>query len=94
MVGFGEACGLSRKYIKSLKGVIPGVKFAIDAYINFARTAPWQESVCSSLTELFAPKIHKKRLDNWPEYYPWIDKKGYQYFRKRLSEARRDVDTV
>jgi pyrroloquinoline-quinone synthase len=88
----GEACGLSRKYIKSLKGVIPGVKFAIDAYINFARTSPWQESVCSSLTELFAPKIHKKRLDNWPEYYPWIDKKGYQYFRKRLSEARRDVE--
>ncbi len=24
--------------------------------------------------------------------YPWIDERGYRYFRKRLSEARRDVE--
>jgi len=47
--------------------------------------------VTSSLTELFAPEIHQKRLDTWPEHYPWIDKEGYFYFRKRLAEARRDV---
>jgi pyrroloquinoline-quinone synthase len=64
----------------------------VDAYVNFARTAPWQEAVCSSLTELFAPSIHQKRLDSWPEHYPWIDGSGYQYFRNRLSEARRDVE--
>ena len=45
----------------------------------------------SSLTELFAPKIHQKRLDKWPEHYPWINATGYSYFRKRLTEARRDV---
>ena len=56
----GEACGLSRKYIKSLKGVIPGVKFAIDAYINFARTSPWQESVCSSLMSYLLQKFIRK----------------------------------
>jgi hypothetical protein len=67
------------------------VRFAVDAYINFARTRPWQEAVTSSLTELFAPEIHQKRLDTWPEHYPWIDKEGYFYFRKRLTEARRDV---
>ena len=71
---------------------ISGVRFAVDAYVNFARTAPWQEAVCSSLTELFAPTIHQKRLDTWPDHYPWIDAKGYAYFRKRLSEARRDVE--
>ena len=48
--------------------------------------------MCSSLTELFAPEIHQKRLDNWPRDYPWIDPEGYAYFRKRLSEARRDVE--
>jgi pyrroloquinoline-quinone synthase len=72
--------------------VEPGVRFAVDAYVNFARKAPWQEAVCSSLTELFAPTIHQKRLDSWPEHYPWIDARGYSYFRKRLSEARRDVE--
>ena len=70
----------------------PGVKFAVDAYVNFARRAPWEEAVCSSLTELFAPTIHQKRLDSWPEHYPWIEENGYKYFRKRLSEARRDVE--
>jgi pyrroloquinoline-quinone synthase len=68
------------------------VRFAVDAYVNFARRAPWQEAVCSSLTELFAPQIHKERLASWPEHYPWIDAAGYEYFRKRLSEARRDVE--
>jgi pyrroloquinoline-quinone synthase len=86
-----EAVGLSREETLSYKHVLPGVKFAIDAYLNFARNATWEEAASSSLTELFAPKIHQKRLDNWPDIYPWIDEKGYQYFRKRLTEARRDV---
>ena len=86
-----EAVGLSREETLSYEHVLPGVKFAIDAYLNFAKNATWEEAASSSLTELFAPKIHQKRLDNWPDLYPWIDKKGYQYFRKRLTEARRDV---
>ena len=87
----GEAVGLKRKVLLSGDHVLPGVRFAIDAYLNFARRATWQEAACSSLTELFAPKIHQNRLDNWPKHYPWIEEKGYNYFRKRLSEARRDV---
>jgi len=88
----GQAVGLEREAVTSLSQVLPGVRFAVDAYINFARRAPWQEAVCSSLTELFAPEIHKERLANWPQHYPWIDQAGYAYFRKRLSEARRDVE--
>jgi pyrroloquinoline-quinone synthase len=88
----GEAVGLKREEVTSLNSVLPGVRFAVDAYINFARRAPWQEAVCSSLTELFAPEIHKTRLANWPQHYPWIEADGYAYFRKRLSEARRDVE--
>jgi pyrroloquinoline-quinone synthase len=87
----GEAVGLKREELWSHKFLLPGVKFAIDAYINFAKQQPWEVAASSSLTELFAPKIHQKRLDKWPEYYPWIDEKGYNYFRKRLKEARRDV---
>ena len=87
----GESVGLSREELISEQHVLPGVRFAIDAYYNFARQATWQEAACSSLTELFAPKIHQKRLDNWPAVYPWINEKGYRYFRKRLAEARRDV---
>ncbi|MBI2992648.1 MAG: pyrroloquinoline-quinone synthase PqqC [Gammaproteobacteria bacterium] len=88
----GEAVGLKREDLWSERHVLPGVRFAIDAYFNFARNATWQEAACSSLTELFAPRIHQKRLDTWPEHYPWIDAQGYAYFRKRLREARRDVE--
>lgn len=87
----GESVGMSRQEILSQEHVLPGVRFACDAYLNFARRASWQEAACSSLTELFAPEIHQKRLNTWPDHYPWIDIEGYQYFRKRLSEARRDV---
>lgn len=87
----GEAVGLDREVIISERQVLPGVRFAVDAYVNFARQAPWQEAVCSSLTELFAPTIHQQRLADWPEKYPWIEEDGLQYFRNRLSEAHRDV---
>ena len=90
-LSLAEAVGLTRDEVLSEEHVLPGVRFACDAYINFARQASWQEAACSSLTELFAPEIHKKRLQSWPEHYPWIDEEGYNYFRKRLSEARRDV---
>ncbi|HEY6984983.1 MAG TPA: pyrroloquinoline-quinone synthase PqqC [Rhodanobacteraceae bacterium] len=86
------AVGLSREEVEDLRHVLPGVRFAVDAYVNFARRAPWQEAMCSSLTELFAPKIHKERLSNWPEHYPWIETTGLQYFRNRLTQARRDVE--
>lgn len=87
-----EAVGLAREEVEDLRHVAPGVRFAVDAYVNFARRAPWQEAVCSSLTELFAPEIHKQRLATWPQHYAWIDPEGLAYFRNRVSQARRDVD--
>lgn len=86
------AVGLSREELEDLRHVLPAVRFAVDAYVNFARRAPWQEAMCSSLTELFAPKIHKERLSTWPDHYPWIETTGLQYFRNRLTQARRDVE--
>lgn len=88
----GEAVGLSREEILSEEHVLPGVRFAVDAYVNFARRASWEEAASSSLTELFAPHIHQSRLDAWPIHYPWINAEGYRYFRNRLTEARRDVE--
>lgn len=88
----GEACGLDREEIIDQRYLLPGVRYAVDAYVNFVRQSPWEEGVCASLTELFAPDIHRERLSNWPEHYPWIDQSGLAYFRNRLSEASRDVE--
>ncbi len=91
-IQLGNAVGLTRAQVTSLEMVSPGVRFAVDAYINFAKQRPWQESVCSSLTELFAPHIHQQRISSWPQMYPWIKEEGLSYFKKRLTEARRDVE--
>ncbi|WP_229007265.1 pyrroloquinoline-quinone synthase PqqC [Methylophilus sp. Leaf408] len=91
-IKLGEAVGLTREQVTSLELVSPGVRFAVDAYINFAKQRSWQESVCSSLTELFAPHIHQQRISSWPSMYPWVKEEGLMYFKKRLTEARRDVE--
>jgi pyrroloquinoline-quinone synthase len=91
-IRLAESVGLRREEVESFSQLLPGVRFAVDAYVNFARRAPWPEAVCSSLTELFAPEIHKQRLAGWPDYYPWIDRSGLHYFQSRVSLARRDVE--
>jgi pyrroloquinoline-quinone synthase len=91
-IRLGEACGISRTELMSLQMVLPAARFAVDAYVNFARTRPWQEAACSSLTELFAPQAHSDRLATWPQHYKWIKPEGLDYFRSRLSQARRDVE--
>lgn len=86
------ACGLSREETMSLTHVVPGVRFAVDAYYQFAKENPYQDAVASCLTELFAPMIHQKRLDTWPVHYPWIEEKGLTYFQNRIKQANQDVE--
>jgi pyrroloquinoline-quinone synthase len=88
----GEAVGIPREELWSLRHVVPAVRFACDAYVHFAARAPWQEAVCSSLTEMFAPQIHKDRLASWPTHYHWIEPEGLAYFRTRIPLASRDVE--
>ncbi len=86
----GEACGLSRRELLDHRHVLPGVRFAVDAYVSFARTRPWPEAVASSLTELFAPDLMAKRLEAFKRFYPWVDASGLDYFARRLLQAPRD----
>jgi len=86
----GEACGLSRDELMSDRHLLGGVRFAVDAYVNFARTQPWPIAIASSLTELFAPDLMNARLAAFKKFYPWIDARGLDYFRRRVTLARRD----
>jgi pyrroloquinoline-quinone synthase len=88
----GVAVGLERDALWSHRHVRAGVRFAVDAYVNFARHAPWEEGAIASLTEMFAPGIHADRLAQWPTLYPWIAPDGLAYFRSRIPLATRDVE--
>ena len=90
-VRLGEAVGLTSNELWSMEHVLPGVRFAVDSYVNFARRQPWQEAACASLTELFAPSVHRERLATWPVHYTWIETSGFEYFRSRVCLPTRDA---
>ena len=86
----GEAAGFSRAELESERLLLPGVRFAVDAYVNFVASRPWIEGVASSLTELFAPPLMTERLAAFEKHYTWIDPKALDYFRSRPPLATRD----
>ena len=90
-LALGEALGVGRDELASERRVLPAVRYAVDAYVNFARQKPWIEAVASSLTELFGPDAIRVRLAALEAHYPWIDPAGLEYFRARLVQAPRDA---
>ena len=83
---------MSRPELIENRHLQPGVRFAVDAYVNFARSQPWPVAIASSLTELFAPDLMKTRLAAFEKFYSWIDPRGLDYFRRRATQAQRDFD--
>ena len=86
-----EGLGLDRDYVISQEGALPATKFAVEAYVRFVREKPLIEAVASSLTELFAPDLHKTRIAALLEHYPFANDKTLAYFRTRLTQAPADV---
>ncbi|WP_428541055.1 pyrroloquinoline-quinone synthase PqqC [Profundibacter sp.] len=86
-----EAVGLDPDYVASCKGVLPATRFAVDAYVRYVRDKPLLQAVASSLTELFAPKIHAERIEGLLAHYDFADDRALSYFRHRLKEAPKDV---
>jgi pyrroloquinoline-quinone synthase len=84
------ACGLSKDEVIDERQVLPAVRFAVDAYVNFARHQPWPVAIASSLTELFAPDLMSERLAAFKKYYSWVRPEGFDYFQRRVTQARAD----
>ena len=85
-----EGVGLDSAYVESCEGVLPATKFAVDAYVHFVRDKSILEAVASSLTELFAPKIHNERISGLLQHYAFANETTVAYFKNRLKEAPRD----
>ena len=85
-----EGVGLDPAEVKSLSRVLPGVRFACDAYVQLVRERSLVEAVASSLTEFFAPEILSTRVLAWEKHYPWVSPAVLEYFRSRVPRAKRD----
>ncbi len=86
-----EGVGLDRGYVMSTAGALPATKFAVETYVRFARERSLLEAIASSITELFAPTIHRQLIAGFLEHYDFADDGTLSYFRKRLDQAPRDV---
>jgi pyrroloquinoline-quinone synthase len=91
-LALATAVGLDANEVRSLRGVLPGVRYACDAYVELVRTRSLVEAVASSLTEHFAPTIMRTRLAAWEKHYPWVDGASLEYFRHRVPRATRDAE--
>ena len=87
-----DGLDLDREYVVSMEGALPATRFAVEAYVRFVVEQPLVVAVASSLTELFAPSIHRERIAGMLENYDFIGERAMQYFRRRLDQADRDAD--
>ncbi len=82
-LALAEGVGLSRE--ETLEGgkVLPGVRFAVDAYVDFCRQREWWEGVAASLTQLEVPRLMEARLAAFERHYGWVPGASLAYFRRR-----------
>jgi pyrroloquinoline-quinone synthase len=90
-LALARAVGLDPEEVRSCRSVLPGVRYACDAYVDLVRSRTLVEAVASSLTEHFAPGIMRTRIASWEQHYPWVDGPSLQYFRHRVPRAERDA---
>lgn len=84
------ATGLDADYVRSFRGVLPGVRYAVDSYVDLVSKGTLLEAVSSSLTELFAGNLIALRMDAMRQHYPWLVS-GLAYFQGRLTQAPEDA---
>jgi coenzyme PQQ biosynthesis protein C len=82
--------GLDPDYVISTRGILPGTRFAVDAYVRFVRERSLLEAIASSLTELFSPAIIGERVAGMLKSYDFVTRETLSYFDKRPPQAERD----
>ena len=89
-----DGLGLTREEVIRGDHVLHGTKFACDAYLNFCKEETWMDGMCASMTHLFAGDIHKKRIESWPQKYPWLPDSAFTYFRQRQKTLPSEVEST
>jgi pyrroloquinoline-quinone synthase len=84
------ASGLDREQVIAERGILPAVRFAVDAYLNLVSKGSFLEAVASSLTELFSRDLIALRIPLLRQHYPWLSG-GLAYFDARLTQAPEDA---
>ena len=86
-----DCLGLDREYVTNMRGALPATRYAVEAYVRFVVEQPLVVAAASSLTELFAPSIHRERIAGMLANYDFVNDEVMAYFKRRLTQAPRDA---
>ena len=89
-IQLAEATGLARDQVISCSGILPGVRYAVDAYLSLVQNGSLLVAVASSLTELFSRDLISLRMEMLREHYLYLAN-GLAYFEGRLTQAPEDA---
>jgi pyrroloquinoline-quinone synthase len=89
-IQLAQAAGLQREDVIAQKGILPGSRFAVNAYLDLVSNKTLLEAVASSLTEMFSRDLISLRVDRLRQHYPWLND-GLAYFTARLTQAPEDA---
>jgi pyrroloquinoline-quinone synthase len=89
-IQLAQATGLDRETVVSERGILPAVRYAVNAYLDLVSKRSFLEAVASSLTEMFSRDLISLRVDRLRQHYPWLTG-GLAYFDGRLTQAPEDA---
>ncbi|MGO4884147.1 MAG: pyrroloquinoline-quinone synthase PqqC [Bryobacteraceae bacterium] len=89
-IQLAEATGLDRERVVAGREILPGTRYAVDAYLNLVSRGTLLEAAASSLTELFSGRLIALRMDALRKHYAWLEP-GLAYFKARLTQAPEDA---
>ena len=72
--------------------VVPGVRFAADSYVAFARGRSWLEGVAASITQGQAATHMAVRSASFERFYPWVDRQAVAHFSGRKDRLAREAE--
>ena len=84
-IQLAQSTGLDRDAVIAERGILPAVRFAVNAYIDLVSKRTFLEAVASSLTEMFSRDLISLRVDRLRQHYPWLSG-GLAYFDARLTK--------
>ena len=89
-IQLAQSTGVPRETVIAERGILPAVRYAVNAYIDLVSKRTFLEAVASSLTEMFSRDLISLRVDRLRQHYPWLSS-GLAYFDARLTQAPEDA---
>ncbi len=83
-----QSAGIDRNTVMKAR-FLPGVRLAVDSYVQYARTKSWLEGIATSITQIFLPRLVERRVNAFVKHYEdHVSPKGLQYYMSLQTAAR------